>query len=204
MATVVIKKPRHQATKFVLNSAYFLTSESAGKSSTHEDNHRQNTCTGSPILRKFNQPPAFGTPFVSHPAYAVVLCAWRNCANRRAGGAGYCLTRRQHSRWTERPLKSHHRHFQYGNWFFDSLLLNSDTSFNTGVGAGTLLLSTANIQPMDKSSETLYQLKPVTFKFNSDWKGSTQYGLIAEEVADVNPQLVVRKDGETVTVRYEQ
>src|SRR5215475_4483682 len=113
MATVVIKKPRHQATKFVLTSAYFLTSESAGNSSTHEDNHRQNTCTG----RKFNQPPAFGTPFVSHPAYAVVLCAWRNCASRRAGGAGYCLTRRQHSRWTERPLKSHHPHFQYGNWF---------------------------------------------------------------------------------------
>jgi len=57
---------------------------------------------------------------------------------------------------------------------------------------------------MDKASETLYQLKPVSFKFNSDWRGTTQYGLIAEEVADVNPQLVVRKDGETVTVRYEQ
>jgi hypothetical protein len=61
-----------------------------------------------------------------------------------------------------------------------------------------------DIQPMDKTSETLYQLKPVTFKFNSDWKGTTQYGLIAEEVADVDPQLVVRRDGETVTVRYEQ
>ncbi len=61
-----------------------------------------------------------------------------------------------------------------------------------------------DIQPMDKSSETLYQLKPVTFKFNSDVKGSTQYGLIAEDVAQVDPQLVVRKNGETVTVRYEQ
>jgi len=57
---------------------------------------------------------------------------------------------------------------------------------------------------MDKSSETLYQLKPVTFKFNSDWKGSTQYGLIAEEVAAVDSHLVVRRDGETITVRYEQ
>jgi hypothetical protein len=57
---------------------------------------------------------------------------------------------------------------------------------------------------MDKASETLYQLKPVTFKFNSDWKGTTQYGLIAEEVAEVNPQLVVRRNGETITVRYEQ
>ncbi len=61
-----------------------------------------------------------------------------------------------------------------------------------------------DIQPMDKASETLYQLKPVTFKFNSDWKGTTQYGLIAEEVAEVDPQLVVRRDGETITVRYEQ
>ena len=41
-----------------------------------------------------------------------------------------------------------------------------------------------DIQPMDKASETLYRLKPVTFKFNSDWKGTTQYGLIAEEVAE--------------------
>ena len=48
-----------------------------------------------------------------------------------------------------------------------------------------------DIQPMDKASETLYQFKPVTFKYNSDWKGTTQYGLIAEEVAEVDPQLVV-------------
>ena len=62
-----------------------------------------------------------------------------------------------------------------------------------------------DIQPMDKISETLYKLKPVTFKFNSDWKATTQYGLIAEDVAEVNPGLVVRgKDGEVQTVRYEQ
>ena len=61
-----------------------------------------------------------------------------------------------------------------------------------------------DIQPMDKTSETLYRLKPVTFKFNSDWKGTTQYGLIAEEVAEVDPQLVSRKNGDIVTVHYEQ
>jgi trimeric autotransporter adhesin len=61
-----------------------------------------------------------------------------------------------------------------------------------------------DIQPMDKASETLYRLKPVTFRFNSDWKDTQQYGLIAEEVAEVNPELVVRKDDEIVTVRYEQ
>jgi hypothetical protein len=61
-----------------------------------------------------------------------------------------------------------------------------------------------DIQPMDKASETLFRLKPVTFKFNSDWKATTQYGLIAEEVAEVDPQLVSRKNGEIVTVHYEQ
>jgi hypothetical protein len=62
-----------------------------------------------------------------------------------------------------------------------------------------------DIQPMDKASETLHQLKPVTFKYNADKNGRTQYGLIAEEVATVNPDLVVQhKDGEISTVRYEQ
>jgi hypothetical protein len=62
-----------------------------------------------------------------------------------------------------------------------------------------------DIQPMNKASETLYQFKPVTFKYNSDWKGTTQYGLIAEEVAEVDPQLVVRgRDGEIMAVHYEQ
>jgi trimeric autotransporter adhesin len=62
-----------------------------------------------------------------------------------------------------------------------------------------------DIQPMDKSSEAILALKPVTFKYNADKNGRTQYGLIAEEVATVNPDLVVQhKDGEISTVRYEQ
>jgi trimeric autotransporter adhesin len=61
-----------------------------------------------------------------------------------------------------------------------------------------------DIQAMDKASEAIFSLKPVTFKFNSDVKGTIQYGLIAEDVAQVDPQLVVRKNGEIVTVRYEQ
>jgi len=62
-----------------------------------------------------------------------------------------------------------------------------------------------DIKPMDRASEGLYRLKPVTFKFNSDWKSTTQYGLIAEEVAEVDPELVVRgRDGEVMAVHYEQ
>jgi len=62
-----------------------------------------------------------------------------------------------------------------------------------------------DIQPMDKASESILALKPVTFKYNADKNGRTQYGLIAEEVAAVNPDLVVQhKGGEISTVRYEQ
>jgi hypothetical protein len=62
-----------------------------------------------------------------------------------------------------------------------------------------------DIKPMDKASETLYALKPVTFKYNKDKSNMTCFGLIAEDVAEVNPELVLRsKDGDVSTVRYEQ
>jgi hypothetical protein len=62
------------------------------------------------------------------------------------------------------------------------------------------------IKPMDQTSEAVLGLKPVTFQFQykSDTKGTAQFGLIAEEVAEINPDLVVRDDkGEICTVRYE-
>jgi len=61
------------------------------------------------------------------------------------------------------------------------------------------------IKPMDQVSEAILALKPVTFYYKSDNTGTPQFGLIAEEVADVNPDLVVRdKSGEIYTVRYDQ
>ena len=61
------------------------------------------------------------------------------------------------------------------------------------------------IKPMDKASEAILALKPVTFHYKSDKIGTPQFGLIAEEVAQVNPDLVVRdKNGEVYTVRYDQ
>src|SRR5262245_6961554 len=60
------------------------------------------------------------------------------------------------------------------------------------------------IKPMDKTSEAILGLKPVSFQYRSDSKGTPQFGLIAEEVAKVNPDLVVRnRDGEIYSVRYE-
>jgi hypothetical protein len=61
------------------------------------------------------------------------------------------------------------------------------------------------IKPMDKASEAILALKPVTFHYKSDSTGTPQFGLIAEEVAEVNPGLVARDDkGEIYSVRYDQ
>ena len=62
------------------------------------------------------------------------------------------------------------------------------------------------IKPMDKSSETILGLKPVTFRYKEelDPDGAPQFGLIAEEVEKVNSDLVVRdEEGKVMTVRYE-
>jgi hypothetical protein len=60
------------------------------------------------------------------------------------------------------------------------------------------------IEPMDQTSEAILALKPVTFHYKSDATGTPQFGLIAEEVAQVNPDLVVRdENGQIYTVRYD-
>ncbi len=60
------------------------------------------------------------------------------------------------------------------------------------------------IKPMDTASEAILALKPVTFQYKSDTNSRPQFGLIAEEVAKVNPDLVVcDKNGDVYTVRYD-
>jgi trimeric autotransporter adhesin len=62
------------------------------------------------------------------------------------------------------------------------------------------------IKPMDKASDAVLALKPVTFRYKKeiDPEGTPQFGLIAEEVEKVDPQLVARdEDGKVMTVRYE-
>jgi Chaperone of endosialidase len=61
-----------------------------------------------------------------------------------------------------------------------------------------------DIDNMDEASEAILTLKPVTFHYKSDATMTPQFGLIAEEVAVVNPALVVRdKEGRPHTVRYD-
>ena len=64
-----------------------------------------------------------------------------------------------------------------------------------------------NITPMDKLSEGLFALEPVAFHYKKelDPVGGSQFGLVAEQVVKVNPDLVVRdKEGKPYGVRYDQ
>jgi hypothetical protein len=64
-----------------------------------------------------------------------------------------------------------------------------------------------DIRAMDEISEALFSLKPVAFRYKKDIdsRGTSQFGLVAEDVEKVNPDLVVRdKDGKPYSVRYEQ
>jgi Chaperone of endosialidase len=61
-----------------------------------------------------------------------------------------------------------------------------------------------NINAMEKASEVILSLRPVTFHYKRDAKGTPQFGLIAEEVAKIDPALVLPdKEGKPYTVRYD-
>ena len=64
-----------------------------------------------------------------------------------------------------------------------------------------------DVTPMDKASEALFSLKPVTFRYKKeiDPVGTMQFGLVAEDVEKINPDLVVRDEkGQVNSVRYDQ
>jgi hypothetical protein len=62
-----------------------------------------------------------------------------------------------------------------------------------------------DIKPMDNASEAILALKPVSFRYNNDSTDTPWFGLIAEEVAKINPDLIARdKEGKPFGVRYDQ
>jgi hypothetical protein len=61
-----------------------------------------------------------------------------------------------------------------------------------------------DIKPINKASEVILALKPVSFRYNSAAEDTPWFGLIAEEVAKVSPDLVVRdNEGKPFSVRYD-
>ena len=119
---------------------------------------------------------------------------------------------------------------EHNNGFFDSafgasaLEFNTNGNYDTASGAfalrnipvridfgGRLDTQTSSrrfkdhIAPMDEASETILALRPVTFHYKDDSKCRPEFGLIAEEVAKVDPNLVaLDKEGKPYTVRYDQ
>jgi Chaperone of endosialidase len=84
-----------------------------------------------------------------------------------------------------------------------AVYVNSDNKIGTLVSSRRFK---DQIKPMNKSSEAILALKPVTFRYKKDIEPNSaiMFGLIAEEVEQVDPELVTRNEkGEAETVRYE-
>ncbi|HKR95042.1 MAG TPA: tail fiber domain-containing protein, partial [Candidatus Angelobacter sp.] len=89
--------------------------------------------------------------------------------------------------------------------------IDPGTAVNVGIDASGKLGTTASsrrfkrdIKPMNTASQAIHSLNPVAFHYKSDAKNTPCFGLIAEEVAAVNPDLVVRGEhGEIYSVRYD-
>jgi hypothetical protein len=93
----------------------------------------------------------------------------------------------------------------------NSAVVSGGAVFVNGAGQLGIQISSARfkdeIQPMGAASEALFALKPVTFRYKSeiDPDRTPQFGLLAEEVEKINPDLIIRdRDGRPHTVRYEQ
>jgi hypothetical protein len=83
----------------------------------------------------------------------------------------------------------------------DTVVVDANGQLDTAMSSARFK---KDITPMQKASESILALKPVTFRYKSDSKSAPQFGLIAEDVAKVNPDLVVRdRNGEIYSVRYE-
>jgi hypothetical protein len=86
----------------------------------------------------------------------------------------------------------------------DTVICNSAGKVGTGTSSKRFKEA---IKPMDKASEAILALKPVTFRYKKelDPTGMPQFGLVAEDVEKVSPHLVVHdKDGKPHSVRYDQ
>ena len=89
----------------------------------------------------------------------------------------------------------------------NSIVNGVDVVIDSAGRLGTATFSSArykkDISDMGNSTDGLMKLRPVTFRYKTDQQGTKQYGLIAEEVDRVYPELVVHDaDGKVMAVRY--
>jgi hypothetical protein len=84
------------------------------------------------------------------------------------------------------------------------VLINSSNKLGTTTSSARFK---RDIHDMAKASEALFALRPVAFRYKEeiDPPGTSQFGLVAEDVEKVNPDLIVRdKEGKPYSVRYDQ
>jgi hypothetical protein len=85
----------------------------------------------------------------------------------------------------------------------DAIPVLIDSAGQLGTASSSRRYKT-DIKPMDNSSESILALKPVSFRYKIHKDTTPQFGLIAEEVAEANPDLVIYDaDGKPYTVRYD-
>jgi hypothetical protein len=82
------------------------------------------------------------------------------------------------------------------------VVINSAGQLGTTLSSERYKQDIAPVAPHE--SEKVHQLRPVTFHYKMEASGPMQYGLIAEQVAQIYPDLVTRgADGQVLGVRYE-
>jgi hypothetical protein len=85
----------------------------------------------------------------------------------------------------------------------DAIPVLIDSAGQLGTASSSRRYKT-DIKPMDKASESILALKPVSFRYKVHKDITPQFGLIAEQVAEINPNLVIYDaDGKPYTVRYD-
>jgi hypothetical protein len=85
----------------------------------------------------------------------------------------------------------------------DAVAVVIDSAGQLGTVSSSIRYKT-DIKPIEKASESILALQPVSFRYKAHNDTTPNFGLIAEEVAKVNPDLVIYDaDGKPYTVRYD-
>ena len=134
---------------------------------------------------------------------------WEPLDDQSQGNAGLNVTTAQNVICIGRPGQNVNNTCFIGNIFAvttgiaDAINVVVDSNGQLGTMSSSHRFKN-EIEPMDKASEAILALKPVTFHYKSDRTNMRQFGLIAEEVAEVNRDLIVcDENGEIYTLRYE-
>jgi hypothetical protein len=143
-----------------------------------------------------------GNIAIGNAAGAALTTGDRNIVIGNAAVAGESNTVRiGNSLFQTRAFIAGIRGVATGNNDAVNVVIDSDGQFGT---VSSSRRYKKEIKAMEHASEAILSLNPVTFHYKSDATDRPQFGLIAEEVAEINPDLVVRnKNGEIYTVRYD-